>query len=215
MERYDVSKDVCEIISSGSHGNAVLYHRSILVDLGVPYKWVKYIQNEVQLLLLTHVHTDHFNASAIRNLCFERPTLRIGCGEFMLPYLDGIKNVDVMESGKVYDYGTFKISPITLYHDVKCFGYRIFKGDHKTIHITDTAHLEGITAKNYDLYAIESNYDCENMEERIKQKEMKGEFAYQRNSINSHLSHQQSKDFIFANKKESSKVVRLHESKNN
>jgi hypothetical protein len=44
---------------------------------------------------------------------------------------------------------------------------------------------------------------------------MKGEFAYEINSINSHLSHQQAKDFIFANKKESSKVVRLHESKNN
>ena len=185
-----------------------------MVDLGVPYKWIKPIEKDIQLLLLTHEHSDHINIPAIRNLCFNRPTLRIGCGDFMLKHLDGIKNVDVYESGKVYDYGVFKVSPVTLYHDVKTFGYRIFKGEHKAIHITDTAHLKGITAKDYDLYAIESNYDCENIEEKIKQAEIRGEFAYQKNSINSHLSFKQASDFIFENKKESSKIVRLHESKN-
>ena len=214
MERYNVDENICKIISTGSHGNCVIYHNSIMVDLGVPYKWIKKLKNDIQLLLLTHEHSDHFNISAIRNLCFERPSLRVGCGEFMLKHLQGIKNVDIYESGKIYDYGYFKISPVTLYHDVKTFGFRIFKDEHKAIHITDTAHLEGITAKDYDLYAIESNYDCENIEERIKQAEIRGEYAYQRNSINSHLSHEQAKEFIFKNKKESSKIVRLHESKN-
>lgn len=215
MERYNVDENICKVISSGSHGNCVVYHNSIMVDLGISYKAIEPIKNNVQLLLLTHEHSDHMNISAIKKLCFERPSLRVGCGEFMLKHLDGIKNIDVYESGKVYDYGAFKISPITLYHDVKTFGYRIFKDDYKIIHITDTAHLEGITARDYDIYAIESNYDDENIEERIKQAEISGEYAYQKNSINSHLSQKQAKDFIFKNKKESSKIVRLHESKNN
>lgn len=215
MERYNVSKDVCNVISSGSHGNCVLYHNSIMVDLGVSYKQVEDIKNQIQILLITHEHSDHMNISAIKKLCFERPSLRVGCGEFVLKHLEGIRNVDVLEAGKVYDYGYFKISPITLYHDVKTFGYRIFKQNHKTIHITDTAHLDGISAKDYDLYAIESNYDEDGIKERIKQKQIRGEYAHQINSINSHLSDEQAKKFIFNNKKESSKIIRLHESKNN
>lgn len=203
-----------QVLSSGSIGNCIIYHNSIAVDMGVAYQMIKPHQSQLQIVLLTHVHGDHLNLSTIKKLAFERPTLRFACGEFLTEYLQGIKNVDVMESGKVYDYGQFKVSPITLYHDVKNFGYRIFKDEHKTIHITDTSHLEGITAKNYDLYAIESNYNEDTIFESIARKESKGEFAYQTGAINSHLSEQQARDFIFKNKGENSKVLRLHESSN-
>ena len=41
-----------------------------------------------------------------------------------------------------------------------------------------------------------------------------GGFAHQKGAINSHLSEQQARDFIFKNAGENYKVVRLHESKN-
>ena len=203
-----------QVLSSGSKGNCIVYHNSIAVDMGVAYQMIKPHQSQLQIVLLTHVHGDHLNMATIKKLAFERPTLRFACGEFLTEYLQGIKNVDVLESGKVYDYGQFKVSPITLYHDVKNFGYRIFKDEHKTIHVTDTSHLEGITAKNYDLYAIESNYNEDTIFESIARKQAKGEFAYQSGVINSHLSEQQARDFIFKNKGENSKVLRLHESAN-
>jgi hypothetical protein len=210
-----VSKDICEIIGSGSTGNAVLYHRNILVDIGLPYKKIEPYKNEIQIVLLTHEHlSDHLNIQALKKLCFERPSLRVACGEFLAEKLQGIRNVDILEAGKIYDYGAFKISPIVLYHDVPNFGYRIFKGDHKTIHITDTFTLEGISAKDYDLYCIESNYNEDTIFESIDRKKSKGEFAYQECAINSHLSEQQARDFIFKNRGEHSKVLRLHESKN-
>ena len=131
----------------------------------------------------------------------------------MKEYLEGIKNVDYYESGQVYNYGSFSISPITLYHDVPNFGYRIFKDETKIIHCTDTCHLEGISAKEYDLYAIEHNYDEETIMERISARESRGEFAHQRGAINSHLSEQQARDFIFKNKGPNSQVLRLHETK--
>ena len=213
MEIQEVSKEICEIIGTGSSGNAVIYHRRILVDIGLPYKRIEPYRNEIQLVLLTHEHlSDHLNISALKKLCKERPTLRVGCGKWMLKYLEGIKNVDILEAGKIYDYGAFKVSPIVLYHDVPNFGYRIFKGDHKTIHATDTCHLEGISAKNYDLYAIESNYNEDTIFESIRIQESKGEFAYQNGAINSHLSEQQARDFIFKNRCKNSKVIRLHES---
>ena len=203
-----------QVLSSGSQGNCIIYHNTIAVDMGIPYSTIKQIQSSLQIVLLTHIHGDHFNISTIKKLAFERPALRFACGEFLAKYLEGIKNVDILESGKIYDYGQFKISPITLYHDVPNFGYRIFKGEHKTIHITDTAHLEKIEAKNYDLYAIESNYNEDTIFESIKNKQAKGEYAYQIGSIQTHLSEQQARDFIFKNRGEHSDVLRLHESSN-
>lgn len=203
-----------KIISSGSHGNAVLYNNSILVDCGVSFKDLKPYLNQIQIVLLTHEHGDHFYLSTILKMRQERPSIRIACGKWMADLLYPIKrNIDVLEIGKWYDYGVFKISPVKLFHDVPNCGYRIHIDEYKIIHATDTAHLNGIEAKDYDLYSIEHNYNEETIHERIEQKEANGEFAYQKGSVNSHLSEQQAKEFIFKNRKPESKVIRLHESK--
>jgi L-ascorbate metabolism protein UlaG (beta-lactamase superfamily) len=199
------------IISSGSKGNCVIYLKSIAIDCGVPYSLIKSHINDLQIVLISHQHSDHLNISTMQKLAFERPGIRFGIGEFLKPFFDGIRNVDILEAGKLYDYGTFQISPVKLFHDVSNFGYRIFKDDIKILHCTDSGHLQGIEAKNYDLYAIESNYDEETINELIASKEANGEFAYQKGVKNSHLSEQQARDFIFKNRGENSKVLRLHE----
>lgn len=199
------------VISSSSKGNAIVYHNSIMVDCGVPFALLKDVLPNLNLVLLTHQHGDHFNLSTIKKLAFERPSLRFGCCEWMVEKLTGIKNIDVYEIGKIYDYGKFQVSPIKLYHDVPNCGYRIFKDGFRILHATDTSHLQGISAKGYDLYAIEHNYDEETVWEGIKEIEMAGGFAHQRGAINSHLSWQQAQDFIYNNACENSIVVRLHE----
>lgn len=201
------------IIASGSTGNAVLYHNAILVDIGVPWASIKPFYKDIQLVLIGHSHKDHINTQTVRKLASERPTVRFGCGQWMEEYLEGIKNVDYYEPGKIYSYGTFSICPITLYHDVPNFGYRLFKDGTKIIHCTDTAHLQGITAEAYDLYALEHNYDEETIWDRIREKELRGEFAHERGAVNSHLSEQQARDFFFRNKGPESKLIRLHETK--
>jgi len=160
MEIQTVSKDICEIIGTGSTGNAVLYHRQILLDIGLPYKKIEPYKKEIQLVALTHFHkSDHLNLSALKKLQFERPSIRICCADYMVEHLDGFRNIDVLDLNKVYDYGNFKISIFKLYHDILNVGYRIFKGEHKTFHATDSFTLEGLSAKNYDLIAIEHNYN--------------------------------------------------------
>lgn len=201
-----------KVISTGSHGNAVLYHNSILIDCGVAFLKVKPYLYDIDIILLTHHHQDHFNLSTIKKLQFERPTLRIACGSFMLPFLEGLKNIDVLEYGKLYNYGAFEIAPIKLYHDCENFGYRIFKDEYKIIHCTDTYTLEGITAKGYDLFAIEHNYNEDTINESIAEHDAVGEFSHQRRSFNTHLSEQQARDFIFKNKGTNYEVLRLHES---
>lgn len=207
-----------KVISSGSEGNAVIYNGSILVDCGVSFSALKPNLYNIQIVLLTHEHKDHINILTLKRLISERPTLRIGCCEWMLKYVEGLKNIDVLKVGSTYNYGSFLISPIKLYHDVPNCGYRILicngKGDeYKILHATDTAHLEGISASNYNLYAIEHNYDEDTINDNIRGKELNGRFAYEKGTINSHLSEQQARDFIFKNKGEHSKVLRLHEHK--
>lgn len=201
------------VIATGSTGNAVIYFDRILVDCGVSFsKLEKYARN-IDIVLLTHEHKDHINISTLKRLQALKPNLRIGCCEWMLLHIKGLRNVDVYQIGTLYDYTIFKVCPIKLFHDVPNAGYRIFHGDNKVLHATDTAHLNGISAKGYDLYAIEHNYNEDTVYQHIAEKEARGEFCHQRGSINTHLSDQQARDFIFNNKKESSKVLRLHQSK--
>lgn len=212
MEVQKLGKSICNVLASGSRGNCVIYHNSIAFSMGVPFSYIKPYLYQLKLIILDHVHSDHFNVSTIKKIAFERPTVRFCCGEWMLPYLTGIKNIDVVEFGKVYDYGEFKVSPVKAFHDVPNLGMRIYKGNHRILHMTDTVHLEGISAKNYDLYCLESNYDAETVYEIIREKEARGEYAHQKGAINSHLSFQQANDFFFKNKGENSVLVRLHES---
>lgn len=201
------------IIQTGSEGNAIIYFEEILVDCGVSFKALKDYVSDIQLVLLTHKHGDHFKASTIKRLAFERPSIRFGCGEFLKDKLKDIPNVDIYEAGKIYDYGAFQISPVILYHDVPNFGYRIFKDGKRIFHATDTYTLDGISARNYDLYAVECNYDEDTIWKIIKDKESRGEFAHQRGSINSHLSKQQAQDFILKNAGKEYEFIMLHQSK--
>lgn len=200
------------VIATGSDGNAIIYQGKILVDAGVPYSKLEPYARQLQIVLLTHQHRDHINPATIRRLAFERPSLRFAAGEWMRPELEGIRNVDILEIGKLYDYGKFQISPVKLYHDVPNCGWRIFTDGKKIFHATDTAHLEGITATHYDLYAIEHNYDEETVYDIIAAQQARGEYAHQKGSINSHLSEQQAKEFIYNNRAPHSQVLRLHES---
>lgn len=213
MENRTVGKDICNVLASGSSGNCEIYHRTIAIDIGIPYSVIAPYKSDLQIVLLSHRHLDHFNESTIRKLAFDRPTLRFGCGPWMLPLLEGIKNVDVYDFGKWYDYGSFKIAIGKSYHDVENCFYRIEKNGYKIFRATDTFTLEGITAKEYDLFCVESNYDEDTIQQIIEEQEARGEFAHQRGSINSHLSEQQARDFFFKNRGENSKLIRLHESK--
>ena len=200
------------VIATGSKGNAVLYHNSILIDCGVPFAFLKKYLFDIKLILLTHVHKDHFNRATVSRMMTENPSLRVGCCDWF-EELHG-NRIDKYKISSTYDYGSFQVSPFLLYHDVQNCGYRIFKGDIKIFHATDTAHLEGIEAKGYDVYAIERNYDEDTIIENIQRVEEEGRYAYQRFSINRHLSAQQANEFYSRNKKDESVFIELHKSTN-
>lgn len=202
------------IISTGSQGNAVVVNNHILIDCGVTFKALKGVYKDLQIVLLTHIHTDHFKPQTIKRLAEERPTLRFGCCEWLVNDLveAGVpkRSIDVFEIGKIYDYKAFKVLPIKLYHNVPNCGYRIFANGEKAIYATDTEHLQGITAKDYDLYMIEANYTDEDLQERINAKLEAGEYSYELNVASRHLSHEQASEWLMENMSFHSEYVFLH-----
>ena len=204
-----------KIISSSSTGNAVIIKDIILVDCGVSFKKIEKYYKELKIVLLTHIHTDHFKKETLKKLAQERPTLRFACCQWLLkPLIEcGVSrsNIDVLEIGKKYDYRLFKVVPIKLYHDVPQCGYRIMFDNKKILYATDTRTLEGIIAKNYDLYLIEGNYDEDEIQERIKIKQQKGVYAYEFRAKDTHLSKQQATNFLLENMGDNSEYVFMHQ----
>ena len=147
------------VISTGSQGNAVVINNVILIDCGVSFKALSAIYKDLKLVLLTHCHFDHFKKSTIKKLSSERPMLRFACCDWLVNDLVecGVekKNIDVLEIGKIHNYKIFKVIPVKLYHNVLNCGYKIHFESEKLFYATDTGTLDGISAKDYDLYMVD------------------------------------------------------------
>ncbi len=204
-----------KIINTGSDGNATILEELILIDCGVTFKKLNECYKQLKIVLLTHIHQDHFNKKTISKLAIERPTLRFACCKWLVEDLIkcGVRkeNIDVLKIGCKYNYKLFKVVPIMLYHDVPNCGYRIFINNKKVIYMTDTRTLEGIVAKGYDLYLVEGNYSEEELAERIKEKTSKGEFVYENRVKQTHLSKEYTSNWLLQNMDNNSEYVFMHE----
>lgn len=210
------------VIATGSTGNAVVINDSILIDCGVPYKALEPVKKDLKLVLLTHVHSDHFKPRTVRALHKARPTLRWGCCEWMVePLLEAGVDRRVID---VYDhnipaflmYGpSLSIRPQQLVHDAPNCGYHlIFTPEHgrreRLFYATDTATLDGVEAKDYDLYLIEANHTREELEARAKAKLEAGQYAYEYRAAANHLSQEQALDWLYSQMGPNSRYVFLH-----
>lgn len=206
---------ICNVIATGSTGNAVVLNRLILIDAGVPYKLIEPYVKDLRLVLLTHQHGDHLNLATIRRLHRERPTLRFGCGDWLLrPLLDsGIaaKNIDLYDMCRRYDYGSATVEAFPLIHDVRNCGYKIGINGKSALYATDTGNLDDVSAPGFDLYMIEANHQEAELAERIKRKAEAGEFIYEYRAAATHLSRETADAWLAWNAGPNSKVVYLHQ----
>ena len=210
---------ICDVIATGSQGNAVVLGREILIDCGVPYKKIAHVVPTLKLVLLTHRHQDHFNKSTISRLHRDRPTLRFGCCDWMVPYLvsagvsPAVIDIYAPLFGCVYAYDKCRIliSAFPLYHDVENCGYRITRDGVQVLYATDTCSLDHVTAPNYDLYLIEANHTEEELAERIQRKAEAGEYIYEHRVEYTHLSRESADAWLAMNAGRKSEVIYLHQ----
>lgn len=205
------------ILATGSKGNGIIYLDTILVDAGVSQRKLSPYLDKLELVLLTHIHGDHFNRATILDIHVKRPSLRFGCGEWLYEELIELgisdKQIDVYEMGTTYDYGKFEIRAEKLHHNVRNCAYYI-TGEKKIFHATDTGKISHLKAEGMDLIAIERNWNAETMTRVIKEQMKMGQnFRHGTLSQMYHLSEQLCNEFVFLNAEENTEVIYLHESK--
>ena len=202
------------IIASGSQGNAVILNDAVLIDCGVPYKQLAPYVPKLKLVLLTHIHSDHFCKRTLRRLAAERPTLRFGCCRWLASPLvaAGVpeRQIDLLKPRVMYGYGLCNVLPFELTHNVPNCGYKVHFGNGKVIYATDTNNLDGIQAIGYDLYLIEANYNDEDIRRRIKENRMAGQFAYEEQAFRNHLSEAKCTEFLLRNMRGNGIAIPMH-----
>ena len=123
------------------------------------------------------------------------------------------KNIFFMDRNKWFSLGILDFRLELLDHDVDNFAlkFKINTVDKKGIYIVDTKDVNGIEAKDYDLYLIEANYKEEILEKHIKECSQE-ELVYLLRVPNTHLSWQQANTFLIENMGENSEFQYIHES---
>lgn len=208
-----------EILATGSRGNAVLIgnRREILVDCGVPMTKLEPYADKLKLVLLTHIHSDHFNKSTVKALARRRPTLRFACGAFLVEALLGAgvdkRNIDVCTEESAFYYPSLSAMVYTysLVHDVDNLAYLVKMGREQLFYATDTGTLDHISVPGCDLYMVEANHTKEDIEARKKAKQAAGQYAYESRAAATHLSQEQAMDWLYRNMKPHSQYVFLHQ----
>ena len=214
---------IYKVISTGSDGNAVLLNGDMLIDCGVPYKMVEPYIRDIKLGLLTHIHGDHFRPSTVAMLARMRPSLRWCAPAWMAqPLIDaGVMRgcIDVIKPGPqgrlVYCIGdkAVVVAAEELQHNVPNVGYKLRIGDEWVFYATDTGTLDGISAKNYDMYLIEANHTQMEITQRLMEKLQAGEYAYEYKAAENHLSKEQATDWLLENVGPNSEYQFLHQHK--
>lgn len=203
----------CNVIATGSKGNAVLLNNSILIDCGVPYSAVKAYEQRIQYLFLTHEHGDHVKMSTIKRLLFNRPTIRIIAGKHLAPKLADIspRNLFFADLGKTYITAGIKFKALPLVHDVVNIAWDMSINGETVIYATDTAELSHIEAKGRDLYLIEGNYKIAEIAQRMSEKRNAGLYCYEERVLKTHLSVEAANRWLLNNIGENSQYILLHE----
>lgn len=200
-----------EIISTGSKGNCVVIG-NVMVDCGIPFKKLKDACYGIEVLLLTHIHTDHIKETTLKNIVVMFPHIEIYANYEVAQYFSEypITVINAKKPFKVKDGRIFE--PFECLHDVVCYGYvwQDYYSKEDIIYATDTADLRNAPDRKFDYFFIESNHDEQKLEHLTNTRS----FAYNvLASAKRHMSTQKCKGFYYMHRKSTeSKLIELHQS---
>ena len=196
-----------KVIGTGSKGNSYLLDNGesrILLDCGAK-RVIKENFSNIRGVVITHIHGDHTSQIGKIDNYYNGKYYSHKDVLDILPVIDN-KKVEV-KTGDKFDIGTFSCTCFELAHDVKCYGYLIKDtiSGYKLVYITDTGYIN-YQFKDIDCYLIESNCD----EDLLTYQDYKEVRVY-----NTHLSMQQTANFLKENTNHNTKhVVLCHISQN-
>jgi L-ascorbate metabolism protein UlaG (beta-lactamase superfamily) len=213
----------CDVIATGSKGNAVLLNGKYLFDCGVPLGKLKHALKNIRIVFLTHAHSDHILRGTIGRIHDHRPSVLFACGRNLLVPLCGEcgvspDNVILCEPGKPVSvhFGpeSIEFQCFDLIHNVENVGWvvKVEQGEHSgaAMYATDTQYIP-IDVPGLDLYMVECNYHAEELKQRRADKIAAGKFTYEDTVVASHMSAETVREYLSRNAGPNSQVVFLHQ----
>lgn len=208
------------IINSNSDGNAIIVNKILMLDCGVPYTKIKPYLKDIKLIFISHIHKDHLFPSTISKIAYNHPNIKfvVGSKDIVKRLVEcGIRTNKIMllPENKWFDMNLIKVRLEPTTHDVPnhCLKFEINKK--KCIYIVDTANVDNIEAKNYDLYLIENNYREDILKKHIEECEDENKLYYLNRVSRTHLSDEQCNSFLIENMKDNGVYEYIHQSKYN
>jgi ribonuclease BN (tRNA processing enzyme) len=207
------------ILGSNSFGNCYILEtatEALILEAGVRMSNVKkalrWQIKKVVGAVVTHEHNDHAGhvaemvASGVMVLALKEV--------FSTHGLDGKPFTKVIEGGRGYKLGNFKILALPVKHDVPCLGYLITHPDMgRLLFVTDTVTFDYIVP-DLNTIMIEANYADDIVAENIANGEMPE--AMRPRLINSHMEIGQTKAILAdADLSEVGNIVLIHLSDGN
>lgn len=213
----------CNIVSTGSAGNAVVLNGKYLFDCGVPYKQLKPHIKALSVVFLTHIHRDHFLPKVIWRIHRERPMVRFACSKNLLVPLCtecrvDPRNIVLVTPGEHAEihFGaeSIRIQAFDLVHNVENVGWAVdIQGGEEpgtALYATDTQYIP-VAAPGLDLYMVECNYQGDELQRRKERKMRDGKFSYEDTVAVSHMSRETVTAWLAQNARPDSEVVFLHQ----
>lgn len=150
------------VVGSSSSGNGYIFKSDLgellLLEAGVNPKTVRkaidYRVGNVSGIIVSHCHGDHAKYIAE----YSKMGIPVGAGEDMHNKFTIGAPKYRLEEGKTYSFGTFRVTPFTVKHDVPNFGYLIYHRECGTVlFATDTFTLP-YAFRKVRHFLIEANY---------------------------------------------------------
>ncbi len=209
-----------EVINSNSSGNCIILEEKIMLDCGVAFSRIKSKLKNVKIIFISHVHKDHLFPPTVKRIAYEKPTIKFLCGnkvvlEKLLECGVMAKNIIIIKNNKWYDLGMFRCMVQEMQHDTPNNCIHLKFRNKKILYIVDTANVDNVKAKDYDLYLIEGNYDEDLLEEHKKEYDEQNKYDYLYRVEQTHLSTKQAFDFLVENMGANSEYQFIHQSTKN
>lgn len=122
-----------------------------------------------------------------------------------------LRQITITQPDRWYDTGYCFVKACEAKHNVQnCCWHIWFNDGSKVFYATDMGNLNGITAPYYDLYLVEANYRDEEIQAKIAEKKVNGEYIYEKRVLRDHMSEQDAIDWVYGNMRPDSTYVWLH-----
>lgn len=153
-----------KVIASGSKGNCVAIE-NVMVDCGVPFKKIKDVLYDIDVLLITHRHSDHISLSTYKHIRKDFPNITVITNEDVSDLLEGDVDeiINIREPVEAFGY---EFHAFNCVHDVMAYGYYWRWENEETgetadiIYATDTRDFRFAPREmKFDYLFLESNHD--------------------------------------------------------